>query len=108
MRLRPSQLPRRLLEVRCTFPDCGFVDSPERGVDELAGAYERGGLTLEEFEGDRYIRLGRLKRLLDNGSLDDSLRWHADFERERALQATGRPASSLAPRTADATMRAPQ
>jgi nucleoside-diphosphate-sugar epimerase len=67
-----------------TFPDCEFSCSPERGVDELAGAYERVGLTREDFEGPRYLRLGQLRRLLDDGALDDSLRWRADF-RARAM-----------------------
>jgi nucleoside-diphosphate-sugar epimerase len=57
-----------------TFPDCRFEWTAERGADELATAYERVGLTLEEFEGDRYLRLGRLKRLLANDELDRTLR----------------------------------
>ena len=56
------------------FPGCGFEWTAERGTDELAGAYERVGLTLADFEGDRYIRLGRLKRLLERQSVDDTLR----------------------------------
>jgi nucleoside-diphosphate-sugar epimerase len=91
-----------------TFPDCEFAYTPERGVDELAGAYESVGLTREDFEGDRYMRLGRLKRLLKDGSLDDSLRWHAESERERTMEATGRPARRVPPRTADATTRGQQ
>jgi nucleoside-diphosphate-sugar epimerase len=56
------------------FPGCAFEWTAERGADELATAYERVGLTLEEFEGDRYIRLGRLKRQLEEGSVDGGLR----------------------------------
>ena len=59
------------------FPDCVLEWSAERGADELADAYERAGLTLAEFEGDRYIRLGRLKRLLASGALDNELLWVA-------------------------------
>ena len=69
------------------FPDCVFEWTAERGADELASAYEQAGLTLAEFEGDRYIRLGRLKRLLESGALDDELHW-------------------VAPRTADVVGRA--
>jgi len=48
----------------------------ERGADELVRAYERIGLTFDEFEGSRrYIRLAQIKRLLDEGALDDDLRW---------------------------------
>ena len=78
------------------FPDCAFAYSPERGVDELASAYEHVGLTRDELEaGDRYLRLGRLRRLLDDGSLDDSLRWRVDFEHERSLQAAAAAGESL-------------
>ena len=57
------------------FPECAFEWTAERGADELATAYELAGLTLEDFEDDRYIRLGRLKRLLESDALDDDLRW---------------------------------
>ena len=32
-------------------------------------------LTLEDFQGRRYIRLTQFKHLLDSGRLDGSLRW---------------------------------
>jgi nucleoside-diphosphate-sugar epimerase len=48
-----------------------------RGAAELHEAYRAAGLTLEQFEGDRYIRLKHLKLLLDRGSLDDVLRWRS-------------------------------
>ena len=58
------------------FPDCAMDWTAERGADELATAYEREGLTLDDLQsGYRYIRLNQLKRLLDAGSLDDHLRW---------------------------------
>ncbi|MDQ3671853.1 MAG: SDR family oxidoreductase [Actinomycetota bacterium] len=59
------------------FPECQFEWTAERGADELAAAYERAALTLADFESDRYIRLGRLKHLLESGALDDQLRWIA-------------------------------
>src|SRR4249919_89690 len=52
------------------FPECRFEWTAERGADELATAYERAGLTFEDFEGHRFIRLNQLRRLLDAGSLD--------------------------------------
>lgn len=58
------------------FPDCVFDWTAERGVDELATAYEREGLTLDDLQGgERYIRLNRLERLLDAGALAGDLRW---------------------------------
>jgi len=59
------------------FPEFQFEWTPERGTDELVEAYEAVGLTLEDFEGHRYIRLGLLKRLLGAGELDEDLRWAA-------------------------------
>ena len=58
-----------------SFPECRFEWTAERGVDELAGAYQTFGLTLEDLHGDRYIRLNRLKRLLAERKLDEQLRW---------------------------------
>lgn len=58
-----------------TFPGCRLEWTAERGADELVRAYEAVGLTLEDFQGHRYIRLGQLKRLLDAEALDDDLRW---------------------------------
>jgi nucleoside-diphosphate-sugar epimerase len=58
-----------------TFPNCRFEWTAERGVDELVSAYEGAALRLEDFEGDRYVRLARLKALLDADALDDKLRW---------------------------------
>ena len=57
------------------FPDCRLEWTAERGADELVTAYESAGLTLEGFQGYRFIRLGQLKRLLDAEELDDDLRW---------------------------------
>jgi nucleoside-diphosphate-sugar epimerase len=57
------------------FPDCAYEWTAERGADELATAYERIGLTADELTGERYLRLGRLKRLLREESLTDELRW---------------------------------
>ena len=49
----------------------------ERGVVELRDAYRRLALTQEDLEGDRYLRIRRIRRLLDEGKLDADLRWAA-------------------------------
>jgi nucleoside-diphosphate-sugar epimerase len=59
------------------FPQCRFEWTAERGADELALGYEDVGLTFEDFQGHRYIRLGQLRRLLDANALDAELRWNA-------------------------------
>jgi hypothetical protein len=38
-------------------------------------------LTLDEFESDRFIRLKRLRRLLETDALDPDLRWQAEVAR---------------------------
>jgi nucleoside-diphosphate-sugar epimerase len=58
-----------------TLPDCSLSWTVARGVDELAGAYARAGLSVDEFEGSRYTRLKHLQALLDEGRLSAELRW---------------------------------
>ena len=45
------------------------------GAEQLCEVYRRLGLTLDEFTSSRFIRLKRIGELLDNGLLDDNLRW---------------------------------
>jgi nucleoside-diphosphate-sugar epimerase len=58
-----------------TFPDLAFEWNAERGARELIDAYRNVGLTLDDFEGNRYIRIRRLLSLLENEKLGDDLRW---------------------------------
>lgn len=44
------------------------------GAEQLYNAYRASGLTLEEFEGPRYQRIGHIKKLLAEGILDSDLR----------------------------------
>lgn len=46
-----------------------------RGVQELLDAYRRHGLTVADLEGSRFLRIRRVKELLDQGAIDDTLRW---------------------------------
>ena len=41
---------------------------------ELYESYRAIGLTLEEFEGPRYQRIGHIKKLIADGVIDESLR----------------------------------
>jgi hypothetical protein len=49
----------------------------EVGVRQLYEAYRTHGLSVEEFEGERYQRLAHLQALIQSGKLDASLRWKA-------------------------------
>jgi nucleoside-diphosphate-sugar epimerase len=60
-----------------TFPDLTLEWNAERGARELIDAYQEVGLTKDDFDGDRYIRIRRLKSLLEEGKLDADLRWLA-------------------------------
>jgi nucleoside-diphosphate-sugar epimerase len=46
-----------------------------KGVEELYEAYQRFGLTADEFLGGRYVRLAEIKRLQGQARLTDQLRW---------------------------------
>jgi nucleoside-diphosphate-sugar epimerase len=74
-------------DKRCYRVDCSLLPSvladfkPQwtvvRGAKQLYDLYRRHGLTLEEFEGPRYQRIGQIKKLLDDGVLDKTLRFVA-------------------------------
>jgi nucleoside-diphosphate-sugar epimerase len=57
-----------------------------KGAEQLYQAYRSSGLTLEEFEGPRYQRIGHIRKLIGEGILDPGLR-HADRSRATAPQA---------------------
>ncbi len=44
------------------------------GIVELRDAYVSAGLTIEQFEGENFVRLKRVRALLDDGRIDNSLR----------------------------------
>ena len=46
------------------------------GIEELARDMRRFGLSTEDFEGPRYVRLARIRELTSAGRLDDHLRTH--------------------------------
>jgi nucleoside-diphosphate-sugar epimerase len=56
------------------------------GAEQLYAAYRRSDLTLADFEGPRYQRIGHVKQLLRDGVLGSDLRHRAqDAERQPAL-----------------------
>jgi nucleoside-diphosphate-sugar epimerase len=46
-----------------------------RGIEELSAAYQRFGLTRDEFLGPRYMRIGQIQKLQREGRVDAMLRW---------------------------------
>jgi len=55
-----------------------------KGAEQLYQAYRKSNVTLEEFEGPRFQRIGHIKHLMANGLLDERMRIAAV---ERALEA---------------------
>lgn len=47
------------------------------GIEELASDMRRFGLSAEDFEGPRYVRLARIRELLAAGRMDDELHMNA-------------------------------
>jgi nucleoside-diphosphate-sugar epimerase len=45
-----------------------------KGAEQLYEAYRKSNVTLEEFEGPRFQRIGHIKHLLANGFLDERMR----------------------------------
>src|SRR5439155_22054494 len=61
-------------DLRCYRVDCGRIKrvltnyrsewTVRRGVEELYAAYQQRGLTVDDLEGARYIRLARIRELI--------------------------------------------
>ena len=72
-------------DTRCYRVDCERIRravpsfrpawNVERGARQLHEAYREHGLSLDEFEGERYQRLAHLRALMRSGRLDAALRW---------------------------------
>jgi len=75
-----------------TFPDLQLRWSVRDGIDELAAAYTRYGMTYEDFTSSRFVRLRRIRDLLSAGILDDMLRRPAAPSSESAETMTAREA----------------
>jgi nucleoside-diphosphate-sugar epimerase len=61
-------------KLEATFPDLNLRWSVREGVDELAAAYAKYGLTHEDFMSSRFVRLRRIHELLAAGLVNESLR----------------------------------
>lgn len=46
-----------------------------KGIEQLYEDYRRHGLTIDDLEGDRYMRIRHVQALQRAGTLDESLRW---------------------------------
>ena len=75
-------------DKRCYRVDCGLIGrtlhefkpqwTARRGVEELLAAFQQSELTAAQFEGPRFQRIAHVKQLIEQGLLDDTLRWRSD------------------------------
>jgi nucleoside-diphosphate-sugar epimerase len=61
-----------------TFPDLRLRWTVPEGVRELLDAYTKYGLTYDDFTSSRFVRLRRIRELLNAGIVDDMLRRRTD------------------------------
>lgn len=61
-------------KIRQRLPAFKPVWDARKGAEQLYRAYKSSDLTLEEFEGPRYQRIGHIRKLLAEGILDPELR----------------------------------
>lgn len=59
------------------LPEYRLKWNAKSGAEQLAENYRGVELKLEDFSGARYVRLTRLKELIEGGRLDETLRWVA-------------------------------
>ncbi len=72
-----SRLPQRIPAFKPQW-------TAQKGASELYGAYKTHGITLEDFEGPRYQRIGHIRQLLADGILGSDLRFTEACSAERA------------------------
>jgi nucleoside-diphosphate-sugar epimerase len=64
-------------KIRRALPGFKPQWDARKGAEQLYKAYRSSGLTLDQFEGPRYQRIGHINKLLEDGILDGDLRhWH--------------------------------
>src|SRR5262245_27244097 len=61
-------------KIKTKLPNFKPQWDAKKGAEQLYKAYRSSGVTLEEFEGPRYQRIGHIKKLLADGILDAQLR----------------------------------
>jgi nucleoside-diphosphate-sugar epimerase len=82
-------------DKRCYRVDCNRIArevpgfKPQwtiaRGAQQLYETYQQVGLSLEEFEGQRFQRIAHVKHLIETGKLDTSLRWTDETKTKSAV-----------------------
>jgi nucleoside-diphosphate-sugar epimerase len=81
---------KRCYRINCdkisrALPDFRPQWTARQGAQELYDAYRAVGLTCEDVEGGRYLRMSHIQRLLKAGELDASLRRKVKASTDKAL-----------------------
>jgi nucleoside-diphosphate-sugar epimerase len=76
-------------KIKAKLPQFKPQWDAKRGAEQLRDAYRASDLTLAEFEGPKYQRIGHVNKLLADGILDDDLR-HKQAGRQAAAGLAGR------------------
>lgn len=71
-------------DTRCYRVDCNYIGrrvhafkpqwTVRRGIEQLYESYSSVGLTLDDFEGERFKRIAHIKKLVRDGEIDQDLR----------------------------------
>jgi nucleoside-diphosphate-sugar epimerase len=61
-------------KLSSTFPDLALRWDLEAGVDELVAAYTEAGFSYDDFTSSRFVRLRRVRELLEAGAIDGMFR----------------------------------
>lgn len=72
-------------DKRCYRVDCNKIArvlkdykpqwTARLGTEQLYDAYKKVGLSLEDFEGPKFKRIAHVKKMIEEGKLDERLRW---------------------------------
>ena len=72
-------------KIRRVLPSFRPQWTARKGAQELYDAYRAAGLTRDDLERGRYIRISHIQRLMKTGQLDASLRWSQQPPKRRWL-----------------------
>jgi hypothetical protein len=62
-------------KIANTLPEFTPAWTARQGAEQLYEAFKEVGITLDEFEGWKYRRIGQIKQLMESGRLGPDLRW---------------------------------
>lgn len=65
-------------KIKRTLPEFKPRWNARKGAEQLYNAFQKYGLTLEEFEGPKYKRVAHLKHMIAAKRLDETMRWKKD------------------------------